>query len=93
MDLSYDSIDALKRQLYFLASLKDQYSGVYLTLPGDLQLNRLLKEDQIPHRLVEHASARQAIHAHAASRVGSQAAVGSDAFAGQGARQADHCDS
>ncbi len=58
MDFSYDSIDALKRQLYFLASLKDQYSGVYLTLPGDLQLNRLLKEDQIPHRLVEHASAR-----------------------------------
>ena len=52
-----DSIDALKRQLHFLASLKDQYSGAFITLPGDLQLNRLLKEDQIPHRPVEHATA------------------------------------
>jgi predicted acetyltransferase len=57
LDISYDSIDALKRQLYFLASLKDQYSGVYVSLPADLQLNRLLKEDQIPHRPVEHATA------------------------------------
>jgi predicted acetyltransferase len=58
LDFSYDSIDALKRQLYFLASLKDQYSGAYITLPGDLELNRLLKEDQIAHRPVEHAAAR-----------------------------------
>src|SRR5256714_5671690 len=57
LDFSYDSIDALKRQMHFLASLKDQYSGAYITLPGDLQLNRLLKEDQIPHRPVEHATA------------------------------------
>jgi predicted acetyltransferase len=58
MDHSWDSIDALKRQLYFLSSLKDQYTGVYLNLPGDLQLNRLLKEDQIPHRPVEHPVAK-----------------------------------
>jgi len=57
LDFSWDSIDALKRQLHFFASLKDQYSGAYITLPGDLQLNRLLKEDQIPHRPVEHATA------------------------------------
>ena len=45
-------------QLHFLSSLKDQYSGAYLVLPGGLQLNRLLKEDQIPHRPVEHSVAR-----------------------------------
>ena len=38
LDFSYDSIDSLKRQLHFFASLKDQYSGVYITLPGDIQL-------------------------------------------------------
>ena len=58
MDHGWDSIDALKRQLHFLSSLKDQYSGAYLVLPGGLQLNRLLKEDQIPHRPVEHSVAR-----------------------------------
>jgi predicted acetyltransferase len=58
LDQSWDSIEALKRQLYFLASLKDQYTGAYIQLPGDLQLNRLLKEDQIPHRPVEHPSAK-----------------------------------
>ncbi|HEX3355938.1 MAG TPA: GNAT family N-acetyltransferase [Tepidisphaeraceae bacterium] len=57
LDQSWDSPDALKRQLHFLASLKDQYSVAHLTLPGDLQLNRLLKEDQLAHRSVEHACA------------------------------------
>src|SRR5262249_14703349 len=55
---SYDSIEALKRQLYFMASLKDQYSGALINLPGDLPVNRLLKEDQIAHRPVEHAAAK-----------------------------------
>jgi predicted acetyltransferase len=57
IEMSYDSTDALRRQLHFLASLKDQYSAAMISLPGDLELNRLLKEDQIPHRPVEHAAA------------------------------------
>jgi predicted acetyltransferase len=53
----YENVSALKRQLHFLASLRDQYSQVHLTLPADLPLNRLLKETQIPHRPVSHATA------------------------------------
>lgn len=52
----YEDIAALKRQLHFLASLRDQYSTVHLTLPIDVPLNRLLKETQIPHRPVNHAT-------------------------------------
>jgi predicted acetyltransferase len=45
---------ALRRQLCFLASLKDQFSAALLTLPADVPLNWLLKETQIPHRPVNH---------------------------------------
>ena len=54
---AWDNLAAFKRQLYFLASLKDQYHGVALTLPADFNLNYLLKEPQIPHRLVNHPTA------------------------------------
>jgi predicted acetyltransferase len=57
-DLAFDSIDALKRALRFFGTLRDQYWGVRLTLPADLQLNRLLKEPQVPHRLVKHEAAK-----------------------------------
>ncbi|HSV13839.1 MAG TPA: GNAT family N-acetyltransferase [Tepidisphaeraceae bacterium] len=53
----YEDLPALRRQLYFLASLKDQYSAVKIALPGDLRLNWLLKETQLPHRPVNHAFA------------------------------------
>lgn len=53
----YDSIDALKRQLHFLSSLKDQHGSVLMHLPGDLNLNLILRETQLPHRLVEHPAA------------------------------------
>jgi predicted acetyltransferase len=53
----YDSPAALRRQLHFLASLRDQYAAVQLTLPADLQFNRLLREAQLPHRPVNHAVA------------------------------------
>lgn len=53
-DWSADSPAAFRRILHFLGSLKDQYSFVRITLPGDLPLNRLLKESQIPHRQVDH---------------------------------------
>jgi hypothetical protein len=44
----------LLRLLAFFGSLKDQYSSVKLTLPGDYPLNRILRESQIPHRQVDH---------------------------------------
>jgi predicted acetyltransferase len=53
-DCFYEDAEALRRQLHFLSSLKDQYSGVRLTLPADVPLNRMLTESQIPHRPVNH---------------------------------------
>ena len=53
----YADIAALKRQLNFLSSLRDQFSSVQITLPVDVKLNWLLKESQIPHRPVNHAVA------------------------------------
>ena len=52
-----DDLAAFQRQLHFLASLKDQYHAVTLSLPSDVPLNWLLKERQIPHRLVSHPTA------------------------------------
>lgn len=54
-DGSWDSPDALRRQLGFLGTLRDQYASARLTLPVDVPLNHLLKEPQVPHRLVNHA--------------------------------------
>ena len=50
----YEDTAALRRQLNFLSSLKDQYSAVHLPLPADVPLNRMLNESQIPHRPVNH---------------------------------------
>jgi len=58
VDQFYDSPAALRRQLHFLASLKDQYSAAQITIPSDVPLNRLLRESQLPHRIVEHAVAK-----------------------------------
>jgi predicted acetyltransferase len=49
-----DSPAAFQRLLGFLGTLKDQYTRLRITLPGDLPLNRLLRESQIPHRQVDH---------------------------------------
>jgi predicted acetyltransferase len=54
IDIAYDSPAALRRQLHFLASLRDQYCGAILTFPADLPLNLLLRETQVPHRPVSH---------------------------------------
>jgi predicted acetyltransferase len=48
------SPQAMLRLFYFAASLKDQYSDLKITLPGDYPLNRVLRETQIPHRQVDH---------------------------------------
>jgi predicted acetyltransferase len=51
----YEDAAALRRQLHFLSSLKDQFASVAITLPADAPLNRMLNESQIPHRPVNHA--------------------------------------
>lgn len=55
--LLYSTVDALERQLSFVASLRDQYHSVVLTLPVDVPLNLLLRESQLPRRAVNHAHA------------------------------------
>jgi predicted acetyltransferase len=69
MDLAYDSAEALRRQLSFLGSLRDQYSTAILILPVDLPLNLLLKETQVPHRGVSHATADVRIHTRMQVRI------------------------
>lgn len=46
----YEDVAGLSRQLKFLASLRDQYTNVSMTLPADLRLNWLLSETQMTHR-------------------------------------------
>ncbi len=55
--LAYDAPADLLRVLHFLASLRDQHAAAVLTLPADLPLNWLLRERQLPHRPVVHATA------------------------------------
>jgi predicted acetyltransferase len=57
-DCIYEDVAALKRQLHFLSSLKDQFAFAQITLPADVPLNRLLTESQLPHRPVNHPVAR-----------------------------------
>ncbi len=53
----YEDVAGLRRQLCFLASLRDQYGAVQVTLPADVPLNWLLREPQVPHRPVDHPHA------------------------------------
>ena len=46
----YEDAAGLTRLLKFLASLRDQYTNVSITLPADLRLNFLLAETQMTHR-------------------------------------------
>lgn len=50
VEAGYEDIAGLKRQLSFLGSLRDQYTRATITVPADLQLNRLLREPQLTHR-------------------------------------------
>ncbi|HEX8916504.1 MAG TPA: GNAT family N-acetyltransferase [Humisphaera sp.] len=56
-DLGYEDGPALVRALRLLGSMKDQYATCSLLLPADLPLNRLLRESQLPHRIVPHQAA------------------------------------
>lgn len=69
VDHVWDSPEALLRQLYFLGSLRDQYSAVALVLPPDLPLNLLLKETQLAHRPVEHPVARATVQTRTQARI------------------------
>ena len=53
----HEDAKALRRQLHFLASLRDQYLAAVIKFPADLPLNWLLRETQVPHRPVNHAAA------------------------------------
>jgi predicted acetyltransferase len=52
-----DSPASFKGLLCFLSTMRDQFSAARISLPVDWPLNRLLREPQLPHRLVEHAKA------------------------------------
>jgi predicted acetyltransferase len=65
----WDDLAAFRRQLHFLASLKDQYHAVEFVLPTDFPLNWLLKERQLPHRLVNHPAPEFKAHTRMQVRV------------------------
>lgn len=56
-EAGYQDVAGLRRILHFLASLRDQYTFASITLPADLPLNRMLREAQLPHRVVNHPHA------------------------------------
>ena len=52
--LATENTKSFRGLLHFLATLRDQYFAVQLTLPADLPLNWLVGERQLPHRFVNH---------------------------------------
>lgn len=54
---SADSAEDFRSLLAFLGSMRDQFSFAVLTTPINWQVNRLLREAQIPHRPVDHPTA------------------------------------
>jgi predicted acetyltransferase len=52
-----EDAEAFAHQLHFLASLRDQYHSIAITLSADTPFNWLLKERQLPHRDVNHPTA------------------------------------
>jgi predicted acetyltransferase len=66
---NYADTEALKRQLHFLASLRDQYFAVIGAFPADLPLNLLLRESQLPHRHVNHETAELRPHTRMQLRI------------------------
>ena len=50
-DFGWQDIAALRRFVYFLGSLRDQYRNASIHLPADFPVNLLLKEKQLTHRL------------------------------------------
>jgi hypothetical protein len=53
---SVESPAAFPGLLSFLGTLRDEFTAAKITVPVDWPINRLLREPQVPHRLVEHAT-------------------------------------
>jgi predicted acetyltransferase len=68
-DMAFDSSQALLRGLRFFGTLRDQYSAVRLTLPAEFQVNRLLRETQVPRRAVAHPTATVELYTRLQVRV------------------------
>ena len=56
-DWSADSPETFASLLAFLSTMRDQFSTLTITTPADLPLGLLLREPQLPHRLVDHPAA------------------------------------
>jgi predicted acetyltransferase len=68
-DWAADSAHSFSRILCLLGSLRDQYASAIISVPSDWQLNRLLKEAQIPHRPVNHHVAETRIYTRMQCRI------------------------
>ena len=68
-ELGYADVAGLRRALHLIAGQRDQYATASLLLPADVPLNRLLKETQLPHRVVPHAAAECRPHTRMMVRV------------------------
>jgi predicted acetyltransferase len=53
---SVESPAAFGGLLSFLGTLKDEFTAVKITGPVDWPINRMLREPQVPHRPVDHAT-------------------------------------
>jgi predicted acetyltransferase len=54
MKLATENMESFRGLLHFLSTLRDQYYAIQVTLPADVPLNWLVRERQLPHRLVNH---------------------------------------
>lgn len=57
-DWSAESPTAFARLICHAGTLRDQYSILHFQCPTDWPINHLLKESQLPHRPVNHATAQ-----------------------------------
>jgi len=68
-DLFYEDLSALRGMLSYFGSLKDQHARLIVSLPTDLPLHLLLKESQVPHRNVSHATASAKLYTRMQLRI------------------------
>jgi predicted acetyltransferase len=66
---SVNGTDGFVRMLAFLATMRDQFSAASITTPATYPINRLLREAQIPHRPVDHATSQAGSHTRMQARI------------------------
>ncbi|MGD0541395.1 MAG: GNAT family N-acetyltransferase [Tepidisphaeraceae bacterium] len=66
---SVESPAAFGGLLSFLGTLRDEFTAAKITGPVDWPINRLLREAQVPHRPVEHATPEVRTHTRMQLRV------------------------